>query len=187
MTGGSGTGTPVPIPTNAYYLSVVEADSLAFTRPNSAAWAGDGKAKANALQEATLRIDSLPLRGSRYEPSNIENGAQIDINKDGLAQVLEFPRIIDGIICDWDYGTDLPLIPSWVKRACLEEAITILEFNADSDNIDRRSMKDQGVQSYNLGGVYSENLGPATIDIQQALQSRTAWRYMKRYMGLETR
>jgi hypothetical protein len=175
---------PTPID-DAYFATIEEADALAATRPNSAAWTGSGK--ATALQEATRRIDSLPLRGRRYEAPHIENGEQKDVNSDGLAQVLEFPRIIDGIICDWDYGTDLPLIPIWVKRACLEEAITILEFNADSDNLDRRSMKDQGVQSYNLGGVYSETLGPATIDIQQALQSRTAWRYMKRYIGLETR
>jgi hypothetical protein len=76
-------------------------------------------------QEATRHIDAMPLRGKRYEDEYIKNGAQYDSNNDGLAQVLEFPRVIDGVVKDWDHGTDLPVVPNDIKSACMEEAITI--------------------------------------------------------------
>lgn len=174
--------TPVA---NSYLATVEEADALAATVPGSTAWTGSSKAAA--LQEATRRIDSLPLRGIRYEQKYIKNGVQYDGNSDGLTQVLEFPRYIDGVAVEWDHGTHKPIVPDLVKMACIMEAISILEFLADTDRSERRTMKDDGVQSYNLGGDYSETLGPSTMDTQGGLQSKVAWRLMKRYIGLEVR
>jgi hypothetical protein len=160
---------------------------------------GDKRASAIALkaasaadqawycQEATRHIDALPLRGERYEEEYIENGVQKDINSDGLAQTLEFPRIIDSVTKDWDNDTDLPIIPADVKRACLEEAIAIYALESDSDRTDRATMQADGVKSYNLGGVYSETLGPSSSDAQCGMISKTAWRLMRRYTGIEVR
>jgi hypothetical protein len=176
------TTTPV---LESYLATIEEADALVLKRPDSAAWAGTGK--AIALQEATRRIDALTLRGYRYESPYLYNGVQKDVDSDGLAQVLEFPRIIDGVTCDYDMGTQKPIIPALVKRACLEEAISILEFNADTDRTERRVMIEDGVRSYSLGGDYSENLGPSAMDTQCGLQSKAAWRNMRRYIGAEVR
>jgi hypothetical protein len=170
---------------DAYFSTIEEADALVLKRPNSTAWTGTGKAAA--LQEATRRIDALPLRGYRYERAYLYNGTQKDVDDDGLIQTLEFPRIIDGVVCDYDYATQLPVIPALVKWACLEEAISILEFNADIDRTERQTMKADGVKSYSLGGDYSETLGPASIDVQGGLRSPVAWRNMRRYVGVEVR
>jgi hypothetical protein len=168
--------TPVP---NSYIDTIEAADILAATRPNSAAWIGTGKAPA--LQEATRRIDALPLRGRRYEDAYIYNGAQKDTNSDGLAQILEFPRIIEGEVCDWDHGAQKPIVPALVKLACIEEAIAILASGPGS----RRALQEQGVQSFSIGGKLSETFraGVGT----EGLISAQARRYMRRYMGAELR
>lgn len=178
---------------NSYLATIEEAEAL--KRSKSTVWdAAEDDDKAEALQEATRRIDALPLRGQRYELPYLENGVQKDTNGDGIAQVLEFPRVIDGVLCDWDHKATSPsgrvgmaVVPALVKLACLEEAIAIIEFDADTDRSERRIMKDDGVKSYSLGGDYSETLGPSTIDVQAGLQSKVAWRHMKRYVGLEVR
>jgi len=83
--------------------------------------------QAWCCQEASRHIDALPLRGVRYEEAFLYNGVQNDLNEDGLAQVLEFPRVIDGVVCDYDFGMQIPVVPAPVKRACLEEAIAIYQ------------------------------------------------------------
>lgn len=133
-------------------------------------------------QEATRHIDALPLRGRRYEGPYLENGVQKDTNSDGLAQVLEFPRVIDGVTCDWDYGTDLPVVPALVKRACVEEAIAIYAAGTDGG---LRALQDQGVASMSIGGKLSYSfVGGAG---SSGLLSAAAKRIMRRYMGAETR
>jgi hypothetical protein len=170
---------------DSYLATIEEADALVLRRPDSAAWTGAGKAAA--LQEATRRIDGLPLRGYRYERAYIENGVQIDVNDDGLTQTLEFPRIIDGVVCDYDYATQLPVVPALVKWACLEEAISILEGVSDTDQAERASLQRQGVKAYSLGGGYSETFGFSSSDSHGGLLSQAAWRNMRRYVGVEVR
>ena len=154
---------------------------------------GDKRASAVALkaanatdqawycQEASRHIDALPLRGQRYEAKYIENGVQKDTDEDGLAQVLEFPRVIDGTVCDWDYGTDLPIIPSDVKRACLEEAIAIYANGSGG----LKELQEQGVASMSIGGKLSYSFVPGGGS--SPLLSAAAKRIMRRYVGVVIR
>lgn len=170
--------TPVA---DSYIATIEAADVMAAKRPNSTAWTGaTADQKADALQEATRRLDSLPLRGYRHERPYIENAVQKDTNSDGLAQTLEFPRIIDGVICDFDYGTKLPIVPEIVKWACLEEAIAILGSGSGT----RQVLQEQGVQSYTIGRL-SETFRPGAGS--EVLASGNARRRMRRYIGVEVR
>ena len=176
--------TPTPV-TNSYIETIEDCDARLEDDPRATAFLilDDGP-KTWYLQEATRVIDALPLRGERYEPYWIKSGSQYDVNADGLTQVLEFPRFIDGVVVDWDYGTELPIIPTDVIRACLEEALALYAFYSDSDNVDRKSAKDQGVQNYNLGGVYSESLGSSVADKNFGLRSMAAYRLLKKYIEM---
>ena len=165
------------------YLSDAEADNLMVSRPAHSAWtAATADQKNEALKEATRRIDALPLRGERYEERYIENGTQKDTNSDGLAQTLEFPRYIDGVVCDWDTWTQLPIVPDAVKWACLEEAIAILAAGADGG---LKALQEQGVQSMSIGGKLSYSFVAGAGN--SCLQSAVAKRYMRRYIGAEVR
>ena len=164
------------------YLSDTEADALMVSRPSNASWtAATADQKNEALKEATRRIDALMLRGNRYEEKYIENGVQKDSNSDGLTQTLEFPRYIDGVVCDWDAGTQLPIVPDAVKWACLEEAMAILAAGSGS----LKDLQEQGVQSMSIGGKLSYSF--VTGAGNSGLQSAAAKRYMRRYMGAEVR
>lgn len=132
--------------TESYIETVEEADAFFAKKTNVAAWAGSDKSKA--LQEATSIIDALPLRGDRYEPAYIENGIQKDSNADGLTQTLEFPRYVDGVLCDYDHGTDLPIIPQKVKDACCWIALSLLDTDTD---ISEKSLQEAGIQSFSRG------------------------------------
>jgi len=139
----------------------------------------DDAAKTICLQEAEDRIDSLPLRGQRYEDFYFYNGAQKDINGDGLTQIQEFPRVIDGVTCDWDHGTSLPIVPHAVKNAVCWEAVVIASGSS------RRVLQEQGVQSFSIGGKLSETFraGAGT----EGLISAQARRYMRKFVGAELR
>lgn len=165
------------------YLSDTEADNLMVSRPANASWtAATADQKNEALKEASRRIDSLILRGNRYEEKYIENGVQKDTNSDGLTQTLEFPRYIDGVICDWDAGTKLPIVPNQVLWACLEEAIAILSAGADGG---LKALQENGVQSMAVGGKLSYTFIAGAGN--SGLQSAAAKRLMRRYMGAEVR
>jgi hypothetical protein len=131
-------------------------------------------------QQATEHIDQLPLGGRRYEEPYIENGIQKDSNGDGLAQVLEFPRIIDGEICDYDHGTQLPTVPVIVKRACMEEAIAICAAGTDGG---LKTLQENGVTSMSIGGKlsYTFTAGAGSA----SLLSAASRRLLRRYMGSE--
>jgi hypothetical protein len=131
-------------------------------------------------QQATEHIDQLHLRGRRYEEPYIENGTQKDSNSDGLAQVLEFPRIIDGEICDYDHGTQLPTVPVLVKRACMEEAIAICAAGTDGG---LKTLQENGVTSMSIGGKLSYTF--TTGAGSASLLSATARRLLRRYIGVE--
>ncbi len=165
------------------YLSDTEADALMVSRPAHASWtAATADQKNVALKEATRRIDALPLRGERYEERYIENGAQKDTNSDGLAQTLEFPRRIDGVVCDWDAGTQLPIVPDQVKWACLEEAIAIIVAGSSGG---RQALQAQGVASYQIPGIISETFVAGFGSV--TLQSPRARQIMRRFTGADVR
>ena len=142
--------------------------------------------KTTALQEAEDRIDSLPLRGQRFEEVYLENGVQKDRNRDGIAQTAEFPRVIDGAIVVWDHKAVSPsgrigyaVVPELVKNAVCHEAVASIQEGA------RRTLQKQGVQSMSIGGKLSENFRPGAG--QESLVSTQARRIMKRYVGAELR
>jgi len=124
------------------------------------------------LQEATRHIDQLTLAGQKYDP---------DIVAGVAVQALQFPRIIDGVTCDWNDSTDLPVVPQAVKDACLEEALAIFSQGAGT----RRDLQEQGVASYSIGGKLQETFRPGAGT--ENLLSSKARRIMRRFVGAEIR
>ncbi len=72
--------------------------------------------KTSYLNRATKAIDSVPVRGTKYD-LNITDGA--------ADQARAFPRIIDGEILDYNRTTGTTLVPPDVKYACMEEALAL--------------------------------------------------------------
>lgn len=151
-------------PTASSYLDAASADTLAASRPTNAAWAAASSVeKLAALEEATRRIDSMVLRGNKYDSD----------------QALEFPRIIDGVVVgDEDQAA---VVPDLVKRACLEEAIAILAAGSGS----LKDLQEQGVSSMSIGGKLSYTFIAGAGN--SGLQSAAAKRYMRKYIGAEVR
>ena len=151
-------------PTASSYLDAASADTLAASRPTNAAWAAATSAqKLAALEEATRRIDSMILRGTKYDSD----------------QALEFPRIIDGVtVGNADQDAEVPTHVLW---ACLEEAIVILAAGSGS----LKDLQEQGVSSMSIGGKLSYTFVAGAGN--SGLQSAAAKRYMRRYIGAEVR
>ena len=157
------TETPV---TDSYILTVEEADAFFAKRLGASAWTGTDKAKA--LQMATAAIDALPIRGRKY---------YLDGSQDR-----QFPREYrDGY--DMDEATGEEVVPQAAKDACCLEALALLEFFADSDRTDRKTMSEDGVKNYNLGGVYSETLGLSNVDKHDGLLSSEAYRLIGKHIA----
>ena len=154
----------VTAPTESSYLDAASADTLAASRPTNAAWATASSAeKLAALEEATRRIDSMILRGQKYDSD----------------QALEFPRIIDGVtVGNADQDAEVPTPVLW---ACLEEAIAILAAGSGS----LKDLQEQGVSSMSIGGKLSYTFIAGTGN--SGLQSAAAKRYMRKYIGAEVR
>lgn len=168
---------------NSYIATDAILESMIGNDPRAAAVAlkaATATVQAWYCQEATRRIDALPLRGRRYEPVYIENGVQIDVDEDGLTQTLEFPRIIDGVIQEWDHKTSLPIVPDAVKRACLEEALAIYK-TMDTPELDYKAM---GIQQLQLGtgAGFQVTFAPGASNVP-ALISDNARKLMRRYIG----
>ena len=151
-------------PTASSYLDAASADTLAASRPTNAAWsAASSVEKLAALEEATRRIDSMILRGNKYDSD----------------QALEFPRIIDGVtVGNADQDAEVPTPVLW---ACLEEAIAILAAGSGS----LKDLQEQGVTSMSIGGKLSYTFVAGAGN--SGLQSAAAKRYMRRYIGAEVR
>ena len=151
-------------PTASSYLDAASADTLAASRPTNAAWsAASSVEKLAALEEATRRIDSMILRGNKYDSD----------------QALEFPRIIDGVtVGNADQDAEVPTPVLW---ACLEEAMAILAAGSGS----LKDLQEQGVSSMSIGGKLSYTFIAGTGN--SGLQSAAAKRYMRKYIGAEVR
>jgi hypothetical protein len=177
----------------ASYVTAAEAEAFWLLLPESVStlWTDldDSDIQLQYLIQASDVIDALPLRGERYEPEYIRDGLQVDINNDGQIQVLAFPRFIDGVIVDWDLGTGpngqsgYAVVPKQVKAACCWEALALLQFASDTDNADREAMKNGGVQSYNMGGAYSETLGKSFFE-KKHIRSLQALQLLRPYLEL---
>ena len=154
----------VTTPTASSYLDVASADTLAASRSTNTAWAAASSVeKLAALEEATRRIDSMVLRGNKYDSG----------------QALEFPRIIDGVtVGNADQDAEVPTQVLW---ACLEEAIAILAAGSGS----LKDLQEQGVSSMSIGGKLSYTFIAGAGN--SGLQSAAANRYMRRYIGAEVR
>lgn len=159
----------VTAPTESSYLDAASADTLAASRPTNTAWATASSAeKLAALEEATRRIDSMILRGTKYDSD----------------QALEFPRIIDGVtVGNADQDAEVPTQVLW---ACLEEAMAIIGAGSSGG---RQALQAQGVASYQIPGIISESFSAAAISAatQSILQSPRARQIMRRYTGADVR
>jgi hypothetical protein len=128
--------------------------------------------KTSYLNRATKAIDSVPVRGTKYD-LNITDGA--------ADQARAFPRIIDGEILDYDSATGTALVPPDVKYACMEEALELYRNGTGG----RRLLQEQGVQSFSIGGKLSETFIAGAVTT--GLQSAKARQYLRRYMGVAIR
>jgi len=116
------------------------------------------------LTKATKAIDALTLRGTRYE----------------YDQDLAFPRIIDGVLVgDADQNA---VVPQAVKDACCEEALALYLAGTDGG---LKALQENGVQSMSVGGKLSYTFVQGAGN--SGLQSATAKRLMRRYMGVVVR
>jgi hypothetical protein len=167
--------TTTPI-TNSYIPDLETAELYFSGDPRATAFLALDSGMDWYLRRATRAIDAMPLAGMTYYIYN--RNTTIDTDEQSLA----FPRVIDGKIHDWNDDTGLPIVPQNVKDACCELALSLYLFYADTDNMDRKSMKDQGVTNYNLGGVYAETLGRSNADKHKGLLSSEAYELLKGYI-----
>jgi hypothetical protein len=146
----------------------------------------DGDPRADAFLAADMAwyitraskiIDNLPLKGRTYY--DFVTTSPIT----GQTQDQQFPRYIDGQCYGWNLGTNLPEVPQEVKDACCEEALSLYAFYADTDRSERKTMKEDGVKSYSLGGDYSENLDRSNSEKHKGLLSSDAWDLLKGYIA----
>ena len=161
---------------NSYIETDAELEALIGANPKAAAIALKAAAAATQewyCQEATRRIDQLTLRGQKYDT---------DIVAGVAVQPLQFPRIIDGVTCDWNDSTDLPIVPDTVKRACLLEAIALYAENSSTAATKRAELQEQGVKSY-TNGKLSETYGPRGGGNSYGIQSPAAWRILSKYIA----
>jgi hypothetical protein len=129
------------------------------------------------LKRATKIIDNLPLKGRTYY--DFVTVSPIT----GQQQDRQFPRYIDGACYGYNINSNLPEVPQEVLDACCEEALALYLFHADTDRSERKTMKDDGVKSYSLGGDYSENLEKSNSDKHKGLLSSEAWRMLSGYVA----
>ena len=139
------------------------------------------------LIQATRIIDSLPLRGNRVENEYIYNGSQKDTNLDGIAQTLEFPRYVDGVCCDYDFGTGLSIVPQRVKDACCIIAFNLYK-NSDesgsSQTIDEVELQKRGITGFTLGKLSMTFGGAGSADSYCGFYglTRDSYNLLRRYI-----
>ena len=162
---------------DSYLETDAELEALIGADPRASAIALKALAAASQewyCQEATRHIDQLPLRGIKYDN---------DIVAGVPDQPRAFPRVIDGVTCDWNSGTSLAFVPVEVKRACVEEAITIYAEQA-AGGTSRASLQEAGVASYQIPGIISETFrSGSSRERQNGLQSTAAYRLLSKYIA----
>lgn len=162
--------------TDSYIETDAELEALIGADPRAAAVALKALAAASQewyCAEATRHIDQLPLRGRKYD---------IDVVAGVPDQPRAFPRIIDGVACDWNSSTSLAIVPTDIKRACMEEAIAIYAHLASGAATKRQDLQAQGVKSYSIGKL-SETFGGAPANRSYGMLSQEAYRYLSKYVA----
>ena len=163
--------------TDSYIETDAELEALIGADPRAAAVALKALAAASQewyCQEATRHIDQLPLRGTKYD---------IDVVAGVPDQPRAFPRIIDGITCDWNSSTSLAIVPTDIKRACMEEAIAIYA-EQSAGGTSRASLQEAGVASYQIPGIISETFRPGSgSTAQMGLKSSNSYRILAKYIA----
>ena len=164
----------------ASYVETTEiADAYLLNNPRASNLGPDGSIswvaltaaqKAWYLQEATKKLDRLPLKGDRY------------YWWDPVLQKLEFPRIIDGVAHDWSIPTATIHVPQRVINACLEEALALLEHYSDTDDVDRLKAQRAGVTHAGLGSISETWKDDAGIRYK-GLLSRDAYEFIVGYIS----
>ena len=162
------TETPV---TSSYIETIEEAESYFSGDPRATAFLAL-ESIAWYLQRATKIVDGLSFKGRTY----------YDIGTGENEQQRQFPRWIGGVAHDYDDELGVAQVPQAVKDACCEEALALYLFYVDSDRTDRQTMVEDGVQNYNLGGVYSESLGKSHVT-KHGLMSSEAKRLLAGYVA----
>ena len=163
---------------DSYIQTIEDLESRLSGDPRTAAIAlaaAESTAQTWYLQKATTAIDALPLKGTTYyyldrtSPSSDE-------------QERQFPRVINGQACDWDDSTGLAVVPESVKKACVEEAISLYEFHSSATEQKRETLQRQGVSSFSLGKL-SESYKPGSTRRLKGLKSEAAYDLLKEYIA----
>jgi phosphopentomutase len=92
--------------------------------------------------------------------------------------------VINGYAVDWDDDTSTAIVPEDVKKATVEEAITLYDFYVTSaGDQKRRKLQDQGVKSFSVGKL-SESYGNVAVSSKwKGLHSQDAYDLMKQYIA----
>jgi hypothetical protein len=157
--------------TDSYIETDAELEALIGADPRAAAVALKALAAASQewyCQEATRHIDQLSLRGTKYDT---------DVVAGVPDQPRAFPRIIDGTTCDWNDSTSLAIVPTDIKRACMEEAIALYA-EQSAGGTSRASLQKAGVASYQIPGIISETFGGKPANQSYDIQSQEAYRLL---------
>ena len=164
---------------DSYITTIADLEARLASDPRAAAialLAASDAIQTWYCQKSTALIDSLPLKGSTYYLID-------QINPSTGYQARQFPRVINGLVCNWDYDASAELVPEEVKKACLEEAISLYEAYVSSlGDAKRRKLQEQGVTSFSLGKL-SESYAPGSTRKWKGLHSQEAYDYMKQFIA----
>ena len=153
---------------NSYIATIELAEAYFSGDPRATAFLALDSGMVWYLQRATKAIDGLPLKGKKYL-------------RDGT-QARQFPREYrEGY--DMDELTGVAEVPPNVLDACCEEALALYIFYADTDRSERKTMKEDGVKSYSLGGDYGETIGVSNSDKHNGLLSTEAYNLLSKHIA----
>jgi hypothetical protein len=160
------TGTQISSASIEAYVIISEASAYFASDPRATAFLALSAGMTWYLNRATRAIDALPLRGRKY----LLDGSQ----------ERQFPREYrDGY--DMDELTGVAEVPDDVESACCEEALAI--YLAGSTSSGRRTLQEQGVKSFSIGGKLQETFTDGAKDMYRGLKSADAYRLLSKYIA----
>lgn len=118
----------------AAYLTIIEANELAATLPNLAAWNAqpDLAIREAALLLASDRFDlARPYQGRRYAADQDREFPRVAYDAPAVETGLSDRTVVASTIWDWDADAAAAVVPDKVKRAVLYEANAILDGSRD--------------------------------------------------------
>ena len=168
--------------TSSYVLSDTILEAYIGNDPRAAAIALKALAATSQewyCQKATKAIDALNYQGYKLnETQDRQFPRKYQIPDDEI-----YPYGTVNILVD-AYGFGYLSIdpPKDIIDACCEEAIAIYAFNTTSSNTDRENLRLQGVQSFSMGGIYSETLTNPTKNQNYGIRSQDAYDLLEQYI-----